>query len=81
VSLVYFGGSIKEKGNDKKPLPGIQVAVKGTGFVTTTDELGHYRLGGLMPGDYTLVVWPPKGKPFEKQVTLPAGEGDYDVSI
>jgi hypothetical protein len=81
VSLIYFGGSIKEKGNDKKPLPGIQVAVKGTGFVTTTDERGHYRLGALMPGDYTLVVWPPKGKPVEKQVTLPAGEGDYDVSL
>jgi len=81
MSLVYFGGAIKEKGNDKKPLPGIQVAVKGTGFVATTDELGHYRLGGLLPGDYTLVVWPPKGKPIEKQVSLPAGEGDYDIWV
>ena len=81
LSLIYFGGSVKEKGNDKKPLPGIQVAVKGTGFVATTDELGHYRLGGLLPGDYTLVIWPPKGKPVEKKVTLPAGEEDYDVWV
>jgi len=81
VGLVYFGGSIHEKGNDNKPLPGIQVAVKGTGFVDTTDKLGHYRLGGLAPGEYTLVIWPPKGKPVEKSVTLPAGEGDFDVWI
>ena len=80
-SLVYFGGSIREKGNDKNPLPGIQVAVKGTGYFATTDQRGHYHLGGLLPGEYTLVIWPPKGKPVEKLVTLPAGEGDYDIWV
>ncbi len=80
-SLIYFGGSIHEKGNDKKPLPGIQIAIKGTGFFTTTDQQGRYVLGGLTPGEYTLVIWPPKGKPVEKPVTLPSGEGDYDVGI
>ncbi len=79
--LIYFGGSIREKGNSQKPLAGIQVAVKGTGFFTTSDAKGHYRLGGLPPGSYTLVVWPPEGKPIEQLVTLPAGESDYDVRI
>jgi hypothetical protein len=40
LALVYFGGSILEKGNEQKPLAGIQVAVKGTGFFATTDQKG-----------------------------------------
>jgi len=35
----------------------------------------------LLPGEYTLVIWPPKGKPVEKRVTLPTGAADYDVWI
>ena len=81
VGLIYFGGTIHEKGNDQKPLPGIQVAVKGTGFFTRTDQKGHYRLGGLPPGNYTLVIWPPTGNPIEKVVTLPSSEGDYDAWV
>jgi hypothetical protein len=79
ASLVYFGGTVRQQGNAQKPLAGIQVAVKGTGFFATTDAKGRYRLGGLLPGDYTLVIWPASGAPVEKGVTLPAGEGDYDI--
>jgi hypothetical protein len=81
ANLVYFGGTIRAKEDSQEPLAGIQVAVKGTGFFTTSDKEGHYRLGGLLPGDYTLVIWPATGNPIEKQVILPAGEGDYDVWV
>jgi hypothetical protein len=81
MALQYFGGSVHEKGNEKQALPGIQVAVKGTGFFTTTDSSGRFLLGGLPAGEYTLVAWPAKGKPIEKKVSLPAGEGDYDIWI
>jgi hypothetical protein len=80
-NLQYFGGSVHEKGNSQQPLPGIRVAIKGTGFFTTTDEKGRYLFGGLSAGEYTLVIWPAKGKPVEKKISLPAGEGDYDIWI
>lgn len=81
IALVYFGGTVREKSKDQKPLEGIQVAVKGTGFFTTTDQNGRYRLGGLPPGEHTLVIWPRTGQPVEKTVMLPAGKGDYDVLV
>ncbi len=79
VALLYFGGTILDKAQN--PLSGIQVAVKNTGFLDTTDAKGRYRLGGLLPGEHTLVVWPPTGKPVEKNITLPAQAGDYDVEV
>jgi hypothetical protein len=27
------------------------------------------------------VVWPPKGKPKEKKINVPAPDGDYDLEI
>ena len=81
AALVYFGGTVHEKGNSQKPLAGIQVAVKGTGLFDTTDHLGRFRLGGLLPGDYILVAWMPGGKPIERPVTLPAVDGNYDVMV
>jgi hypothetical protein len=32
-------------------------------------------------GDYTLVVWPDKGKPKEKKISVPAKAGDYDLEL
>jgi hypothetical protein len=81
VGLLYFGGTIRNQGKDRNPLPGIRVAIKGTGFFTTSDEQGHYRLGGLPPGDYTLVIWPATGNPIEKTITLPAQAKDYDFMV
>lgn len=86
--IVFISGSIREK---NQPKAGIQVAIKGTGFMDTTDDEGHFILGGLQPGDYTLVVWPAEGKPKEKKITVfphggdekPAGEKelDYDLEL
>jgi hypothetical protein len=81
VPLVTFGGTVRKKSADQEPLSGIQVAVKGTGQFSTSDEQGRYRLGGLPPGDYTVIVWPPTGKPVEKSVTLPARDGDYEILV
>ncbi|HEX8327187.1 MAG TPA: TonB-dependent receptor [Hymenobacter sp.] len=41
---------------DGQPAPFVSVALKGTAVGTTTDERGFYRLAGLAPGTYTLVV-------------------------
>jgi hypothetical protein len=80
--LVYIGGTVHEKGNGLNPLTGVQVAVKGTGMFTQSDSQGRFRLGGLLPGQYTLVAWMPDGKTvIEKPVTLPADEGDYDILV
>lgn len=79
--FIYIGGTIRTKTKDKDPIPGLSVAIKGTGLFDTTDDLGRYTLGGLAEGDHTLVVWPPKGKPREKKISIPADDGDYDVDL
>jgi hypothetical protein len=83
--MSFIGGTIRAKGKEGTPLSGLQVAVKGTGFTTTTDSEGRFRLGSLLPGDYTLVVWPEEGKPKEKpiKITVPiAGDaGEYDLEL
>jgi hypothetical protein len=81
VNVVYFGGTVLDKDIEFKPLVGVQVAIKGTGLFTTTDQRGHYLLGGLPPGEYTLVVWPSSGRPVEKKVKLPASDDEYDIRI
>lgn len=77
--MIYIGGTVKARG--EQSTAGIQVAVKGTGIFSTTDEQGRFRLGTLPPGEYTLVVWPAEGKPRERKVTVPAPDGDYDLSL
>lgn len=82
---VFIAGAVRKKADNHPPVPGIQVAVKGTGLFDTTDEAGHYTLGSLPPGKYTLVAWPPEGKPIEKTVSIPFTGGDakdgYDFEI
>jgi hypothetical protein len=85
----YISGTVRERTGDGAPLEGIQVAVKGTGLCTTTDDQGRFSLGSLPRGDYTLVAWPAEGKPTEKQVAVPAvdvdgrraADGDYDMQV
>ena len=79
--LVVFSGTVWEKGKTGVPRSGIEVAIKGTGLFTKTDEQGRYELGSLPPGDYTLLAWPEKGKPLEKTISLPPGDGDYDFNF
>jgi hypothetical protein len=72
---------VRHRSGDKQPYPGIQVAIKGSGLFSASDQNGRYVLGSIPPGDYTLVAWPPEGKPVEKEVSLPGGPGDYDFEL
>ena len=87
--LSHIGGTVRDKAGGGAPMAGIEVAIKGTGLFDTSDEQGRFTLGGLPRGQYTLVAWPPKGKPSQKTVTVPtvdeagkpATDGDYDLEI
>ena len=81
IEMVTFGGIVYDKATDGIPQPGIDVAIKGTGFLATTDDDGRYILGSVEPGDYTLVLWPPKGKPKEKEISLPGKTEEYDLIL
>ena len=79
--LIYIGGVIRSKSTSGPTQSGLQVAIKGTGWMDTSDMEGRFKLGGLPPGDYTLIVWPPDGKPKEKKISVPSPDGDYDLVI
>lgn len=79
--FTYIGGTVRSKAKDLEPITGLSVAIKGTGLFDTTDDLGQFTLGGMPAGEYTLVVWPPKGKPKEKKISIPADDGSYDVDL
>ncbi len=80
VDLTLIGGVIRSQ-RDQEPLPNLDVALKGTGYVATTDSEGRYVLGSVAPGDYTLVVWPSKGKPKQTSITIPSDAGTYDMEV
>jgi hypothetical protein len=79
--LSFIGGTVRAgKGGD--PVEGISVAIKGTGFMTTTGGDGRYRLHGFPAGEHTLVAWPEKGKPKEKKIRVPLEKAaDFDIEI
>jgi hypothetical protein len=87
--LSFIGGTVRDKAEESAPVAGIEVAIKGTGLFDKTDEQGRFTLGGLPRGEYTLVAWPPRGKPREKKIAVPAvdkagkpaTDGDYDLEI
>lgn len=81
--LVFIAGTVRDKAQDGAPMAGIEVAIKGTGLFDKTDEQGRFALGGLLPGEHTLIAWPPKGKPKEKKVKIavPVEDGDYDLEL
>ena len=79
--LIEMGGTVKDAAQNGKPVAGVPVAIKGTGIFTTSDEGGRFTLGSLPPGRYTLVAWSKEGTPREKQISLPAGDGDYDIEL
>ena len=79
--LNYIGGTVRSKTGEGEPKSGLEVAIKGRGWFATTNEDGRYTLGAMPAGDYTLVVWPEKGKPKERKITVPAGDADYDLDI
>jgi len=81
TELTYIGGTVRSKSGDGQPMSGLQVAIKGRGWFDQTDDDGRFTLGGMPAGDYTLVVWPEKGKPKEKKISVPAAAGDYDLGV
>ncbi|UCG25600.1 MAG: DUF4255 domain-containing protein [Chloroflexota bacterium] len=81
AELNYIGGTIRSKAEDGRPLSGLEVAIKGRGWFATTDDDGRFKLGGMPAGDYTLVIWPEKGKPKEKRISVPAAKDDYDLAL
>ena len=79
--MITIGGTVRDKTKDRIPLPGIEVAIKGTGYTSTTDGEGRFNLGGIYPGKYVLVAWSKKGSPQEATITVPATEDSYDIEL
>lgn len=82
------GGSIEGVVSDQEgnPVPGAEVSAQEAGQASTTgrrivqrattDPEGHYCLGSLPPGSYTVVVAAAEGQPYAvayREVTVPAG--------
>ena len=81
AEMGLIGGRITDAGRAGAPASGIPIAIKGTGLFAETDPDGRFVLGSLPAGNYTLVVWPPDGKPKEKKIHIPEKEGNYDMAI
>ncbi len=84
--MVFIGGTVRDQLKGA-PQAGIDVALKGTGYIGKTDDQGNFIFRGLQPGDYTLVAWLPERKPgerprfIEKKITVPMRGGGYDLEI
>ncbi len=72
----FIGGQVLRA---DEPQPGVPVAIKGTGYVSTSDQKGIFTLGSVPPGSYTLVAWLPGGQPIERAITVPSER--YDIEI
>ncbi len=79
--MLLLGGTVWRKQAGGEALSEVEVAVKGTGYFTRTDEQGRFVLGYLPPGEYTLIAWIGDGKPLEKKIALPAKDGSYDFIV
>lgn len=83
--LVDIGGTVWQSGKAGTPLADIEIAIKGTGLFTRTDDQGRFILGSLPPGDYTLVAWRAEGKIHQKKIRLSAQgnqeDHDYDLEL
>ena len=80
TDLILIAGTVRDS-KSHAAQAGIDVAIKGTGYVTKTDHDGRYSLGSIPPGEITLVVWTSEGKPKQRQVAVPAKAGDYDMEV
>ncbi len=70
------------KTSDGKPAPAVNVEIKATGKVVSTDDNGFYQLTGIKAGIYTLVITHTGKKPETKTVTVSAGETvTADISL
>lgn len=81
AAMTFIGGTVASKSGEGEPLPGIDVAVKGTGIIARTDFEGRFVLGSLPAGTYTLVAWLPDGKLKEKKIIVPMEKENYDIIV
>ena len=78
ADMVLIGGVVS-RGADGPPLRNIDVALKGTGYLATTDAEGRFLLGSVPPGTYTLIAWTSEGKPEQKAIEVPSEAYDMEV--
>jgi TonB-dependent receptor len=75
-------GYVYEEGT-RTPLPGVNVTVEGSTTGAATDQDGYYRISGLAPGAYDLVVSSLGYAERRASVTVRAGETvgqDFELS-
>jgi len=78
ADMVMIGGIVSSSA-DSTPLRNIDVALRGTGYLATTDAEGRFVLGSVPPGTYTLVAWTSEGKPEQKAIEVPSEAYDMEV--
>jgi len=78
ADMVMIGGVVTRSA-DGTPLRNIDVALKGTGYLATTDAEGRFVLGSVPPGTYTLIAWTSEGKPEQKAIEVPSEAYDMEV--
>ncbi|QXV66717.1 TonB-dependent receptor [Mucilaginibacter sp. 21P] len=59
---------------DGSPVAYVSVALKGTSYGASTTDKGHFRIGRINPGTYTVVVSAVNMASQEKDVTIIAGQ-------
>lgn len=78
-SNVELSGHVIDK-NEGDHLPYIPVFIKETGASATSDDGGHFRISGIRPGKYTIVVAAAGYQAFEQAIDLEKVK-KYDISI
>lgn len=78
VDMVVIGGFVRSSG-DGTPLRDIDIALKSTGYMATTDANGRFVLGSVPPGTYTLIAWTSEGKPKQRVIEVPSEAYDMEV--
>jgi hypothetical protein len=83
VDKNMIGGIVWNKSQAGAPLAGIEVALKGTDLSATSDAQGHFILGYMPPGEYTLIAKPVNGKLIERKITVPLKDkiDNYDITL
>lgn len=76
-----IGGVVREGGASGRPLEGVRVSIEGSAEFAITDQQGRYSLGGLPAGRYVFVAARKQGAPAKKEITIPASQGDYDLTL
>jgi iron complex outermembrane receptor protein len=69
-------GSLRGKvvTSDGKPAAGVTVMLSGKTRATATNEMGEYKMNGIKPGDYVIMISSVELKPAEKNITIRQGE-------